>query len=71
MSWEEKSKQIVNKLKHGEQLSEEEIDLIISEEVDGLDNYIEEEIEDLNYYIERCNAKKATLQDATDVLKDK
>lgn len=32
---------------------------------------IEEEIEDLNYYIERCNAKKATLQDAANVLKDK
>lgn len=32
---------------------------------------IEEEIEDLNYYIEKCGAKKATLQDATDVLKDK
>ncbi len=32
---------------------------------------IEEEIEDLNYYIERCNAKKATLQDVANVLKDK
>lgn len=30
---------------------------------------IEEEIEDLNYYIERCNAKKATLQEAANVLK--
>lgn len=50
MSWEEKSKQIVNKLKHGEQLSEEEIDLIISEEVDGLDNYIEEENGDTRWY---------------------
>lgn len=32
-------------------------------------NQIEEEIEDLNYYIERCNAKKATLQEAANVLK--
>lgn len=38
----EESEQIVNKLKHGKQLSEGEIDLILSEEVKGLDNYIEE-----------------------------
>lgn len=31
-------------------------------------NQIEEEIEDLNYYIERCNAKKATLQEAANVI---